>query len=94
MNLGINTDALRDIASTISAKAGSYDAKLEELYTKFNNLSSYWSGKDYESAKSVMEANKNPLLELGTTLHKISSALHSTADKYDSMISASAAQFG
>ena len=93
MGLSIDIEMLREVASYINGQATNYDGKLEDMYTKFTNLASYWSGKDYDAANAVMTQNKTPLLELGKTLHDMASALNAAADEYEAKINASAAQF-
>lgn len=93
MGLSIDIEMLREVASYINQEAGNYDGKLDDLYKKFTNLSSHWSGKDYDAANAVMTQNKTPLLELGKTLHDIATTLNNAADDYEAKINASAAQF-
>lgn len=91
--LSVNPELVRQLSSYLNDKAVKYDGRLEELYNKFNNLSNYWSGKDYDAANSVMQQNKAPLLELGQILHQLCNALNMAADEYERKIRASAAQF-
>jgi len=91
--LSIDSSAVRGVADAVNTQAGIYDSKISELYEKFTELGSSWSGPDYDAAKSVMDQNKSALLELGTTLHAIVTTLNNAADDYDNKINASAAQF-
>lgn len=91
--LNIDIQMVRNIASFVGTEAQTYDSNLSSLYEKFNALSNFWSGPDYDAANGVMTQNKQPLLDLGTTLHQISTALNSAADSYEAKINASAAQY-
>lgn len=91
--LSINIQMLREVATFVGNEANNFDSNLTELYNKFNALSSFWSGPDYEAANSVMTQNKQPLLELGVTLHEISSSLNNISDDYEAKIKKSASQY-
>jgi len=91
--LSINIEMLREVANFVGNEANNYDSNLTELYNKFNALSNFWSGPDYDAASAVMTQNKQPLLDLGITLHEISTALNNISDDYQAKINKSAAQY-
>ena len=93
MDLSIDTAQVREIANDIGTQAGLYNNEIATLYSEFTALGQQWQGPDYDAANEVMQQNKQALLDLGTTLLNIQTALNTNADEYDARIEASAAQF-
>ena len=91
--LNIDIQKVREVADYIRSEVGNYDNYVAELYVEFNVLSGYWTGADFDAANAIMAQNKQPLIDLGTTLKGIADALTSAADEYENRINRSAEQF-
>ena len=80
------TDKVSELGGTVGDLAGKYIAKIDELTSLVNNLSSVWGGPTYDTFKSAYDAKLGALEELNSILKEMSSQIGATAEEGEAMI--------
>ena len=67
-NMSVDVQSLKTAAGLIKDTGTQYATKIEEMYTEITNMSTYWTGPEYDQMKNVMESYKEDLNKLSTLL--------------------------
>ena len=80
------TAKVEELGNTIGEQAAKYLAKIEEVTSMINNLSSVWGGPTYDTFKTSYDSNIEKLEELNTQLREMANRVSDTATRGESMI--------
>lgn len=80
------TAAVNDLGNSVAEHAAKYLAKIEEVTSIVNNLSSVWGGPTYDTFKASYDSNLANLEELNTVLRQMASNIGDTASAGENMI--------
>jgi len=80
------TAKVNDLGNTVAEQAANYLAKIDEVTSIVNNLSSVWGGPTYDTFKASYDSNLANLEELNTVLREMATNITDTAAAGENMI--------
>lgn len=85
-SFSINPGKVRELSDMIEQSATNYNAKIEDVTARVNNLSTTWGGETYQNFKNSYDTSLQILMQSYQELINVSKQLLDTANDGDNMI--------